>query len=79
MIKIKTTTGLQVLDLSLLKIIKPVVKTRTPDFDSYDIVMHDGTVFDIFEKEFPRDEFLNTIVKNSDGVYIEKKKFLGIF
>lgn len=78
MIEVKTTTGIQIIDPSLIKAIKEVLKTRTPEFDSYDILFIDGSSLDVFEREFPRDKLLGLIKKNDDGTY-SKRKFLGIF
>ena len=73
---IKSTNGDIEILMSDVKTVKQVVKTRTPQYDSYDVIMKDGASFDVFESIFPREAFLKLLPR--DNVQ-STKKILGLF
>ena len=74
--ELETTTGQQYVLLGDVKIVKPVLRTRTPEFDSYDVVLNDGTMYEFFDSVVSRDYFCGLLPRDNP---FSTKKLLGLF
>lgn len=74
--ELETTKGKKFIDLSKVSKVGNVLETKTKDYDSYDITMSDGTIYEFFNSKVSRDFFCELLPR---GNPFSTKKLLGLF